>query len=126
MEEGTGIMKYVKQFMIIMLFSFLGELLHGLLPFPVPASIYGLILLFVALCIGMIKEEQIKETADFLVEIMPVLFIPAGVGLMTRWEALKKLLLPLILVITLGTFFTMVVTGKVTDGILKKKGVQNK
>lgn len=119
-------MKYVKQFMIIMLFSFLGELLHGLLPFPVPASIYGLILLFVALCIGMIKEEQIKETADFLVEIMPVLFIPAGVGLMTRWEALKKLLLPLILVITLGTFFTMVVTGKVTDGILKKKGVQNK
>ena len=119
-------MKYVKQFMIIMLFSFLGELLHGLLPFPVPASIYGLIILFVALCIGMIKEEQIKETADFLVEIMPVLFIPAGVGLMTRWEALKKLLLPLILVITLGTFFTMVVTGKVTDGILKKKGVQNK
>lgn len=119
-------MKYVKQFMIIMLFSFLGELLHGLLPFPVPASIYGLILLFVALCTRMIKEEQIKETADFLVEIMPVLFIPAGVGLMTRWEALKKLLLPLILVITLGTFFTMVVTGKVTDGILKKKGVQNK
>lgn len=119
-------MKYVKQFMIIMLFSFLGELLHGLLPFPVPASIYGLILLFVALCTRMIKEEQIKETADFLVEIMPVLFIPAGVGLMTQWEALKKLLLPLILVITLGTFFTMVVTGKVTDGILKKKGVQNK
>lgn len=119
-------MKYVKQFMIIMLFSFLGELLHGLLPFPVPASIYGLILLFVALCTRMLKEEQIKETADFLVEIMPVLFIPAGVGLMTQWEALKKLLLPLILVITLGTFFTMVVTGKVTDGILKKKGVQNK
>lgn len=119
-------MKYVKQFMIIMLFSFLGELLHGLLPFPVPASIYGLILLFVALCTRMIKEEQIKETADFLVEIMPVLFIPAGVGLMTQWEALKKLLLPLILVITLGTFFNMVVTGKVTDGILKKKGVQNK
>ena len=119
-------MKYVKQFMIIMLFSFLGELLHGLLPFPVPASIYGLILLFVALCTRMIKEEQIKDTADFLVEIMPVLFIPAGVGLMTQWEALKKLLLPLILVITLGTFFNMVVTGKVTDGILKKKGVQNK
>ncbi|MBQ4524071.1 MAG: CidA/LrgA family protein [Lachnospiraceae bacterium] len=119
-------MKYVKQFMIIMLFSFLGELLHGLLPLPVPASIYGLILLFVALFTGIIKENQIKETADFLVEIMPVLFIPAGVGLMTRWEALKKLLLPLILVITLGTFFTMVVTGKVTDGILKKKGVQNK
>lgn len=112
--------------MIIMFFSFLGELLHGLLPIPVPASIYGLILLFGALWLRMIKEEQIKETADFLVEIMPVLFIPAGVGLMTRWENLKKLMIPLILVITLGTFFTMVVTGKVTDRMLRKKGVQNK
>ncbi|MBQ3513177.1 MAG: CidA/LrgA family protein [Lachnospiraceae bacterium] len=119
-------MKYVKQFMIIIIFSFLGELLHGFLPFPVPASIYGLILLFLALFMGIIKEEQIKETADFLVEIMPVLFIPAGVGLMTRWEALKKLWLPFVLIITLGTVFTMVVTGKVTDGILKRKGVQNK
>ena len=119
-------MKYVKQFMIIMIFSFLGEILHGLLPFPVPASIYGLILLFLALLTGLIKEEQIKETADFLVEIMPILFIPAGVGLMTKWEALKSLLLPLILAITLGTIFTMVVSGIVTDWILKKKGVQEK
>ena len=115
-------MKYTKQFMIIMIFSLLGELLHGLLPFPVPSSIYGLVLMFLLLWMGILKEEQIKETADFLIEIMPILFLPAGVGLMTRWEALKKLLLPIILVITLGTFFTMVVTGKVTEGMLKKKG----
>ena len=107
-------MKYTKQFMIIILFSFLGELIHGLLPFPVPASIYGLVLMFFSLWIGLLKEEQIKETADFLIEIMPILFLPAGVGLMTRWEDLQKLLLPIILVITVGTFFTMLVTGKVT------------
>lgn len=118
-------MKYTKQFMIIILFSFLGELIHGLLPFPVPASIYGLVLMFFSLWIGLLKEEQIKETADFLIEIMPILFLPAGVGLMTRWEDLQKLLLPIILVITVGTFFTMLVTGKVTEGILKKKGVKN-
>ena len=118
-------MKYTKQFMIIILFSFLGELTHGLLPFPVPASIYGLVLMFFSLWIGLLKEEQIKETADFLIEIMPILFLPAGVGLMTRWEDLQKLLLPIILVITVGTFFTMLVTGKVTEGMLKKKGVKN-
>lgn len=118
-------MKYTKQFMIIILFSFLGELIHGLLPFPVPASIYGLVLMFFSLWIGLLKEEQIKETADFLIEIMPILFLPAGVGLMTRWEDLQKLLLPIILVITVGTFFTMLVTGKVTEGMLKKKGVKN-
>ena len=119
-------MKYVKQFMVIIIFSFLGELLHEVLPFPVPASIYGLVLLFLALLIGVIKEEQIKETADFLVEIMPILFIPAGVGLMTKWGALKQLLLPFSLIVTLGTLFTMVVTGKVTEGMLKKKGVKKK
>lgn len=119
-------MKYVKQFMVIIIFSFLGELLHEVLPFSVPASIYGLVLLFLALLIGVIKEEQIKETADFLVEIMPILFIPAGVGLMTKWGALKQLLLPFSLIVTLGTLFTMVVTGKVTEGMLKKKGVKKK
>ena len=119
-------MKYVKQFMVIIIFSFLGEILHEVLPFPVPASIYGLVLLFLALLIGVIKEEQIKETADFLVEIMPILFIPAGVGLMTKWGALKQLLLPFSLIVTLGTLFTMVVTGKVTEGMLKKKGVKKK
>lgn len=119
-------MKYVKQFMVIIIFSFLGELLHEVLPFSVPASIYGLVLLFLALLIGLIKEEQIKETADFLVEIMPILFIPAGVGLMTKWGALKQLLLPFSLIVTLGTLFTMVVTGKVTEGMLKKKGVKKK
>ena len=119
-------MKYVKQFMVIIIFSFLGELLHEVLPFPVPASIYGLVLLFLALLIGLIKEEQIKETADFLVEIMPILFIPAGVGLMTKWGALKQLLLPFSLIVTLGTLFTMVVTGKVTEKMLKKKGVKKK
>lgn len=119
-------MKYVKQFMVIIIFSFLGELLHEVLPFSVPASIYGLVLLFLALLIGVIKEEQIKETADFLVEIMPILFIPAGVGLMTKWGALKQLLLPFSLIVTLGTLFTMVVTGKVTEKMLKKKGVKKK
>ena len=119
-------MKYVKQFMVIIIFSFLGELLHEVLPFSVPASIYGLVLLFLALLIGLIKEEQIKETADFLVEIMPILFIPAGVGLMTKWGALKQLLLPFSLIVTLGTLFTMVVTGKVTEKMLKKKGVKKK
>ena len=119
-------MKYVKQLMIIMIFSFLGEFLHEVLPLPVPASIYGLVLLFVALLAGGVKEEQIKETADFLVEIMPLLFIPAGVGLMTKWGALKKLLLPFAFIVILGTIFTMVVAGKVTEWIIKRKGVKEK
>ena len=53
--RGDGRMKYLRQFLIILLFSFLGEGLKALLPLPVPASIYGLVLLFAALELGIIK-----------------------------------------------------------------------
>ena len=78
-------MKYIKQFLIILLISAWGEGLYVLLPLPIPASVYGLVLLLAALISKVLKVEQVKETADFLIEIMPVMFIPAGVGLLTAW-----------------------------------------
>ena len=75
-------MKYLRQFCIILLVSALGEGLHILLPLPVPASVYGLVLMLGALASGILKLEQVEEAADFLVEIMPVMFVPAGVGLL--------------------------------------------
>ena len=51
-----------------------------MLPLPVPASVYGLVLMLAALMTGIIKVGQVEETADFLIEIMPVMFVPAGVA----------------------------------------------
>lgn len=78
-------MKFLRQFGIILLLSALGEGLHALLPLPVPASVYGLVLMLAALMTGIIKVGQVEETADFLIEIMPVMFVPAGVGLLNAW-----------------------------------------
>lgn len=117
-------MKYVKQFCIILLFSFLGELLHAVLPLPVPASVYGLMLLLAALCAGVVKTEQIQETSKFLIEIMPVMFIPAAVGLLTAWEVLQPIWVPVVIITVLTTVLVMAVTGLVTQGIIQrgKKG----
>ena len=82
-------MKYIKQLSIILLISFLGELIHYLLPLPIPASIYGLILLFVALLTGIVPLSAVKETGNFLIEIMPLMFIPSAVGLMESWGILQ-------------------------------------
>ena len=82
-------MKYVRQFWIILLISAIGEGLHVLIPLPVPASVYGLVIMLIALGTHIIKLEQVKEAAEFLIEIMPVMFIPAGVGLLTAWGVLK-------------------------------------
>ena len=113
-------MKYVKQFWIILLFCALGEGFRVLPPLPIPASVYGLILLLVALLTGSIKLERVEETADFLVEIMPVMFIPAGVGLLTAWGVLQPIWLPVVVITILTTVIVMVVTGRVTQFVIRK------
>ena len=84
--------------MIIGGITFAGELLHAWLPLPVPASVYGMILLFLCLCLKIIKEDQIRETADFLLLIMPVLFVGPGVGIIDNYMAVSDAILPLSLI----------------------------
>ena len=115
-------MKYMKQFGIIMGISFLGELLKYLIPLPVPASIYGLALLFLFLCTGLLKLQQVEHTAEFLVNIMPLMFIPAGVGLMEEWGALSEIWLPFAVILVLTTVLVMAVTGRITQWMIRKGG----
>lgn len=90
-------MKYMFQLCIILLFCFLGELCHMLLPFPVPASVYGLVLLFAALCKGIVKLPQIRETGNFLTGIFQLLFIPAAAGVLELWEEFSGVWLPFLI-----------------------------
>ncbi len=117
-------MRYVKQFSIIVVISLMGELLHEFLPFSMPASIYGLVLMLVALMAGLVRVEHVKETSTFLLDIMPIMFVPPAVGLMDNWGVLQEILIPLVLVGTVSTVIVMVITGKVTQGIIcrGKKG----
>ena len=113
-------MKYIKQFGIILLVSFVGELLKVILPFPVPASVYGMLLLFLVLLSGVLPLEKVRETGLFLVEIMPVLFVSAGVGLVESWDVLQPVLLPVIVIILLTTLLVMAVAGRVTQWMMRK------
>lgn len=113
-------MKYLRQFAIILFVSLLGELLRILIPLPIPASVYGLVLMLVALTTGMLKVHQVKAAADFLIEIMPVMFIPAGVGLLTAWGALKPVWFPIAVITVVTTVIVMVVTGHVTQFVIRR------
>lgn len=113
-------MKYLRQFMIILLVSFWGELLKYVIPLPVPASIYGLVILFILLETGILKLDAIKETSVFLIEIMPLMFIPAGVGLMESWGDLNSMLVEVVVIILVSTVLVMGVSGKVTELVLKR------
>ena len=118
-------MKYVRQFWIILLISAMGEALHVLIPLPVPASVYGLVLMLVCLMTGVLKTSQVKDAAFFLIEIMPVMFIPAAAGLIDSWKVLQPLLLPILVITVVITVFVMVITGKVAQMIAQKRGIKN-
>lgn len=115
-------MKYVKQFGIILLISFAGEALNYLLPLPVPASIYGLVLMFLCLQLRVFRLEDVRDTALFLIEIMPLMFIPAAVGLITSFDILKAHLAAYLVITAISTFLVMLVSGHVTQLVIRRKG----
>ena len=112
-------MKYTKQFAIILTITVIGEFLKMILPFPIPAAVYGLVLMLVALNFKLVKLEQVKDVGGFLIEIMPLMFIPATVQLMDSWSALKVIVIPVVIITIISTVVVMVVTGKTTQFILK-------
>lgn len=114
-------MKYIFQFLRIVVFCLLGDLLHWLLPLPVPASIYGMILLLLALKTGIVKLHQVKQTANFLTGLFPLLFIPGAVGIMELWNILEKLWLPILIVLIPVTILTFAVSGWTTQWIAGRK-----
>lgn len=113
-------MKYVKQFFLILLISFLGEVLKEMIPLPIPASIYGMALLLLGLLSGIIKLEHVRETGKFLIEIMPVMFIPAGVGLMDSWGVLKPLLVPVLAITVISLISVMAVSGRAAQAVIRR------
>ena len=114
-------MKYIFQLGIILFVSFIGEILNMIIPLPIPASIYGLVIMLILLVTKIIKLEQVKETGDFLVAIMPVMFIQPATGLLVIWGDIKELLFPLLFITMITTIIVMVVTGRVTQFIIRRK-----
>ena len=114
-------MKYLKQFLIILAISMIGEILKYLLPLPVPASIYGMLILFVGLMTGIIRLESVREAGKFFIATMPVMFIPAGVGLLDSVQEAESILVPLTVITVISTVFVMVATGCVAQSIIRRK-----
>lgn len=113
-------MKYLFQFGIIAGISFLGEVLKYFIPLPVPASIYGLVIMLILLAGGIIKTEQVEGAADFLLKIMPLMFIPAVAGLVESYKTILPDIVKLAVITVVTTAAVMAVCGIVTQQILKK------
>ena len=119
-------MKYLKQVSILFAFTFISEILNRIIPLPIPASIYGLVFLFLCLEFKIIKIDQIKDTADFLLAILPIMFVPSSVGFIKALPLMKKYGIQFLIIGVSTTFLVMIVSGLITQLILRIKRRFNK
>ena len=117
-------MKYLKQLTIILIVSLISEALGYFIPLPVPASVYGLVLMFILLWTKVVKLSDVEDVADFFLQIMPFFFVAPTVGLMTSFDAIRGNVLWLVGMCFISTVVTIGVTGIVAQIIirLRKKG----
>ena len=123
-------MKYMIQIGIISTIAFVAELLHFIVPLPIPASVYGMAILFTCLCLGVIKLEDVEDVADWILSVMPIFFIAPTVGLIEAFGDIKGQVLPLVLICLVSTVVVTSVTGLIAQGIIrlrkeKKGGKEN-
>lgn len=118
-------MKYIKQILIILAFSFLGELLAAVIPLPIPGAIYGFVLLFLALCTGLLKEEMLAEAANFLISVMGILFVAPAVNILAYYDVIAPALVPICVIVVSSTFVVFGVAGLVTQRLRRKEDKEN-
>ncbi len=112
-------MKYALQFSIILGVALFGELLRAIIPAPIPASVYGLVVLFICLLCGVVRISSIEETSKILLELLPLTLVPATVGIVDSLDALKSMAVPVVLLATIGTMIVGVAASGTAEGIIR-------
>jgi lrgA family protein len=110
-------MKYLKQFFIIILICIIGEVIKRLVPLPIPTSIYGLVILLLALQFKVLKISSVKEVSTLLIDIMPIMFIPAAAGVINIWDQLSPVFIKITIIVIVSTIVVMAVSGLVTQKV---------
>ncbi len=118
-------MKYFKQAFIIIVITLIAEVLSHVLPVPLPASIYGMVILFVCLMTGVIKLEQVENVGEWLIAVMPAMFVVPGAGFITSWASLQPHLLSWSVIISVTTILVMVVAGLIAQSLQKRQNAKH-
>lgn len=118
-KEWRMDMNYIFQLAIIFGISFIGEVLNALLPLPVPASVYGLVILFFLLCTKLVKLEQVETVSEYLMAVMPLFFIEPTVGIINSYGLVKGNIVTLFVACFLSFVSVVAVTGLVSQAIIR-------
>lgn len=115
-------MIYLKQLGIILGISCVGECLHAVISLPVPASVYGLVIMLILLMTGALNTQQVRPTATRLIELMPIMFVPPAIGLTQVWNRLSSAWVGFVVICLVSTLVVMAISGRVTQAVLRREG----
>ncbi len=126
--KNSSIMKglqIIYQIAILYAFTWIGNVIHHIFPIPIPGSIIGLILLLICLSLKIIPLKIIENGANFLLAYLPLLFIPAMIGIMNYPSLFSISGAILCLIGIVSTIVTMLVSGTASQ-FLEKKTLKRK
>lgn len=117
--------KYIKQICIILVICLIAEFMEYLIPLPIAASMYGLVLMLIALSTKIIPLKSVENVSDFLTDNLSIMFIPPTVGIMASVDEIKEMFVPLVVISVVSTLLIMAVTGRVAQAIIRRKSKQD-
>lgn len=103
-----------------MCLTFIGNVISNVFRLPVPGSILGMILLFLALQFKILEFRHVDEAGSFLINNMTILFLPAGVGIMAKWNLISHFWAQILLIVVGALIINMLILGKLVEWIKVK------
>lgn len=111
---------FFQQALTLAVILFISKIIEVVMPIPMPASVIGLVLLFIALCTGIVKLEQVESVGTALTNNISFLFVPAGISVINSLPILSKSPILIILLIIISTIFLLVCTGYASQLLVTK------
>lgn len=108
-------MNIYKEIMFILMFSLIGEFISKFLHLPIPGSVTGMIILFIFLELKLIKMKRIEKVGEFLIDNLGILFVPAGVGIMVKFNFIKEIWLSFFVIAIITTIISLIITVKIVE-----------
>lgn len=116
-EKTYNVFQQALTLAVILLIS---KIIESFIPIPMPASVIGLVLLFIALCTGIVKLGQVESVGTALTNNISFLFVPAGISVINSLPILSKSPVLIILLIIISTILLLISTGFASQLLVTK------
>lgn len=112
----------ILQVLLLNVFLLLGTGLKAIIPLPIPASMLGLALLFLALFFKIIKLEWVEQGATWLMAELLLFFVPSAVGVVNYQQMISMQGAEIVGLIVISTIIVMGMTALTAEKITGRKG----